>query len=126
MVRIANRFVSTFLLLGQLALQHACCWTLPQCDLLLSSLGHLASTGEAPVAIHAAADSLPIMISSRLIHIPALWVCFLQFSCIHGLEPDEALRALGVPPLSLWTGSAPPEDLVAQWLNVQPAAGLKE
>ena len=49
------------LLLGQFALQHACCWTLPQCDLLLSSLGQLAGTGEAPVAIHAAADSLPII-----------------------------------------------------------------
>ena len=60
-VRIVNRFVSAFLLLGQFALQHACCWTLPQCDLLLSSLGQLASTGEAPVAIHAAADSLPII-----------------------------------------------------------------
>jgi hypothetical protein len=55
------------------------------------------------------------MISSRLIHIPALRVSFLQFSCIRGLEPEEALRALGVFPLSIWTGSALPEDLVAQY-----------
>jgi len=41
--------------------------------------------------------------------------CFLQFSCIRGLEPEEALKALGVFPLSIWTGSALPEDLVAQY-----------
>ncbi len=46
------------------------------------------------------------MISSRLIHIPALRVCFLQFSCIRGRDTREALRALGVPPSSLWTGAA--------------------
>jgi len=48
-------------LAGSVALQHVCCWTLPQCDLPLSSPGQLVSTGEAPVAIHAAADFLPII-----------------------------------------------------------------
>jgi hypothetical protein len=108
MVKIVNRFVSTFLLLGQLPCNM--CAAGP----CLSATFRCPVRGSWSVQVKHQWPYMQqliffqsFMIISCLIHIPALLVCFLQFSCIRGLDNREAFRTLGVPPSSLWTGAAP-------------------